>query len=75
MGKLFAESEVLKRGNSNILDNLEEGVVILNDSNLSEILYQNSAARGVKRSQTSQFQTTNFIAPSPLKPNIAKMLK
>lgn len=30
VGMLFAESEVLRNGNESILDNLEEGVVILN---------------------------------------------
>ena len=42
-GFLFIESEVLRRGNESILDNLEEGVVILEEEN-QEILYYNAAA-------------------------------
>lgn len=49
VGKLFAKAQVLKSGNDNILDNLEEGVVILDGSDKSEILYYNLAATGCKR--------------------------
>ena len=51
VGQLFAESEVLKEGNVNILDNLEEGVIILKDDEKREILYSNTSASGSMWSQ------------------------
>ena len=51
VGKLFAESQVLRSDNENILDNLEEGVVIIDDSDKNGILYYNLSATGCKRNQ------------------------
>ena len=42
-GYLYIESEVLRGGNEEILDGLEEGVVIIGEAN-KNILYYNAAA-------------------------------
>ena len=43
VGFLFIDSEVLRKGNDQLLDSLEEGVVILDQSS-NDILYYNAAA-------------------------------
>ena len=75
VGKLFAKAQVLKSGNENILDNLEEGVVILNESDKSEILYYNLAATGCKRNQMTDLQTEGQVTQILSKPNVAEMLQ
>ena len=75
VGKLFAKAQVLKSGNENILDNLEEGVVILNESDKSEILYYNLAATGCKRNQMTDLQTEGPVTQILSKPNVAEMLQ
>ena len=40
----YIEAEVLRKGNNELLDNLEEGVIIFEEES-GEILYHNSAAR------------------------------
>ena len=75
VGKLFAKAQVLKSGNENILENLEEGVVILDESDRSEILYFNLAATGCKRHQMSDLQTEGPVTQILSKPNVAEMLQ
>ena len=74
VGKLFAESQVLRRANENILDNLEEGVVIIDDSDKNGILYYNRSATGCKRNQVKDLQTEGSVTQSQPKPNVAQML-
>ena len=47
VGMIYVDATVLQTGNTQVLDNLEEGVVILEESS-HEILYFNEAARGIK---------------------------
>ena len=44
VGQIFVESEVLKQGNTQLLDNLEEGVIILEDQTF-ETVFINEAAK------------------------------
>ena len=43
VGKIFVESEVLREGNEQLLNNLDEGVVII-DEDSKDILFQNRSA-------------------------------
>ena len=45
-GLLFVEAEILRCGNENILDSLQEGVIILSED-ASEMHYLNRAARNI----------------------------
>lgn len=51
VGMLFAETKVLLGGNEQLLNNLDEGVIILDDIR-EEILYHNDAASGIKASDS-----------------------
>ena len=42
-GLIYIDSELLREGNQQLLDNLEEGVIILDETNL-DILFKNKAA-------------------------------
>ena len=44
---IYVEAEILRTGNEELLNNLEEGVVILDNEN-EEILFVNSAAKQFK---------------------------
>mmetsp|Transcript_7417 Transcript_7417/g.8969 ORF Transcript_7417/g.8969 Transcript_7417/m.8969 type:complete len:113 (-) Transcript_7417:2337-2675(-) len=48
MGMLYVEAEVLRNGNDQLLDNLEEGVIIV-DETANDIFYYNSAAAGLRK--------------------------
>ena len=74
VGMLFAESEVLRNGNENILDNLEEGVVILNQQDMGEILYFNAAASDGKRREDSADKSEFDLQDPSQKPNVAAMV-
>ena len=41
---MFADAEILRNGNEQLLDDLEEGLIILEEDNLTE-LYHNEAAK------------------------------
>ena len=56
VGWTSVESYILKRGNEQLLDNLEEGVIIQQDDNL-EILYMNEAARKVGKKTEVRIQS------------------
>ena len=45
-GFLFIDAEVLRSGNAQLLDNLEEGIIILNETS-NEVMFYNSAAAGL----------------------------
>ena len=45
-GLLFVEAEILRCGNENILDSLQEGVIILSEDT-NEMHYLNRAARNI----------------------------
>ena len=45
VGFIYVDAEVLRRGNDQLLDNLEEGVIIVEETT-SDILYYNNAASG-----------------------------
>ena len=45
-GLLFVEAEILRRGNENVLDSLQEGVIILSEDS-KEMHYLNKAARNI----------------------------
>ena len=45
-GLLFVEAEILRCGNENILDSLQEGVIIMSEDT-SEMHYLNRAARNI----------------------------
>ena len=45
-GLLFVEAEILRCGNENILDSLQEGVIILSEDK-NEMHYLNRAARNI----------------------------
>ena len=47
VGMIYVEAEILRTGNEELLNNLEEGVVILDNEN-EEILFVNSAAKQFK---------------------------
>ena len=75
VGRVLTESDVLKDGNVNILDNLEEGVVILKDDDSRKILYYNISASGSKRSQWADVQSNVSLTQLTSKPNLAIMLQ
>ena len=50
IGFLFIDAEVLRLGNDQVLDSLEEGVVIL-DEKSKEILYYNAAAAEAQKNK------------------------
>ena len=41
-GFLFTDAEILRRGNEDLLNNLEEGLIILEEDNA--VVFQNTAA-------------------------------
>lgn len=43
VGMIYVDAEVLRKGNNELLDNLEEGVIIFEEKS-GEILYHNNAA-------------------------------
>lgn len=45
-GFLFIDAEVLRSGNAQLLDNLEEGIIILDETS-KEIMFYNNAAAGL----------------------------
>ena len=45
VGMLYCDAEVLRGGNEQLLDGIEEGVIILEEESL-DILYYNAAALG-----------------------------
>ena len=45
VGMLYCDAEVLRGGNEQLLDSIEEGVIILEEESL-DILYYNAAALG-----------------------------
>jgi len=55
VGMIFVNAIVLRAGNDQVLDNLEEGVVILDEAS-HEILYSNKAASGI-RNQSDEFES------------------
>ncbi len=44
VGMIYTEAEVLRKGNDQILNNLQEGVIILDKKDL-KIMFQNKSAR------------------------------
>ena len=68
VGFLYTESEVLRRGNESILDNLQEGVVIFEEQS-QEILYYNAAAT-LSHKQSDQFLS---VLNQDDKPKLDKM--
>ena len=53
-GLLFVEAEILRYGNENILDSLQEGVIILSEDT-NEMYYQNRAARNISLNFINSF--------------------
>ena len=55
VGLYYVQSEILRIGNEQLLDNLEEGVVIQNEENL-DIIFINQAAKqlGSKKEQKEE---------------------
>lgn len=49
-GLIYIDSELLREGNQQLLDNLEEGVIILDETNL-DILFKNKAATRISLKQ------------------------
>ena len=47
VGMIFIDAEVLREGNTDTLDNLEEGVIILDETDL-QIQFENKAAQTCK---------------------------
>ena len=58
VGMIYINAEVLREGNDQTLDNLEEGVIILYETDL-EIKFQNKAARIVTDKQHKE-DSSNF---------------
>ena len=50
IGMTFTE-QILDSGSTQLLDNLDEGVIILDEGKRNSILYHNAAAAGLKKSQ------------------------
>ena len=48
VGMIFVEAEILRTGNEQLLNNLEEGVVI-QDPDIREIVFINTAAKNILR--------------------------
>ena len=53
VGMIYVEAEVLRKGNNELLDNLEEGVIIFEEKS-GEILYHNNAATNPFRNKQIQ---------------------
>lgn len=47
---MYAQTEILRKGNERLLDNLQEGVVIVEESS-NRVSFTNKSARGFKRQQ------------------------
>ena len=48
IGMIVIESEILREGNENLLNNLDEGVIIQQEDS-KEILFQNTAATLIQK--------------------------
>ena len=51
---MFADAEILRNGNEQLLDDLEEGLIILEEDKLTE-LYHNEAAKKLVSSCSKSF--------------------
>ena len=58
-GLLFVEAEILRCGNDDILDSLQEGVIILSEEDKNEIRYHNRAARIINIKQIGSIDNLN----------------
>ena len=58
MGFIFVEAEIMRAGNEQFLNNLEEGIVIL-DEDEGEVLFQNETAQCVSN-KSSQSMNINI---------------
>ena len=62
VGMIFVEAEVLREGNEQLLNNLDEGLIIT-DEKSKVLLFQNKSARAAQK----------FLPPMSLKTNYSRM--
>ena len=73
VGMIYTDAEVLRQGNDQTLNNLEEGVIILDEKDL-QIQFQNKAAEACKNMKRRQ-DSALFDLMGDEKPTYAQMVK
>lgn len=71
VGMIFVNAEILSTGNEQLLNNLEEGVMIL-DETTQEVIFINKAVKQLQKGETESLSMTNINETETSNLNLSK---